>query len=299
MEQKRVVALGFFDGVHLGHGALLQKCRQVANDLGATASVITFEPHPLTLITGKPLPLLNTVGDRQYLMQSMYGIDELMLCEFDDHLMKLPWEDFISDYLVGKFHATAVVCGHDYHFGYKGKGNAENLRETCAKLGLGCYVIDKVEMDSITISSTYIRSQVACGDMSTAVRFLGHPHLLTGTVVPGRQLGRTMGTPTANLLLPADLLPPAFGVYATKVTVESQTYLAVTNVGVRPTVHGEGYITVEPWLLDFDGDLYGKTLQVELYRHLRPEVKFPSLDALKTEILGNAQETRDFFESDL
>lgn len=295
MEQKRVVALGFFDGVHLGHGALLQKCRQVASQLGATASVITFDPHPLTLISGNPLPLLNQVADRKHLMETLYGIDELLLCNFDDHLMKLPWEDFIAQYLVEKFHAVAVVCGHDYHFGYKGKGNAVNLRETCQKLGIGCHVIDKVELDEITISSTYIRSQIACGDMETAVRFLGHPHILSGTVVPGRQLGRTIGIPTANLLLPTHLLPPAFGVYASRVRVGETWHLAVTNVGVRPTVNGEGHITVEPWILDFDGDLYGKEIQVAFYKFLRPETKFPSLDLLKAEILRNAQETRDFF----
>ena len=144
------------------------------------------------------------------------------------------------------------------------------------------------------ISSTYIRELIRAGEMERAVEFLGHPHILTGTVVRGKQLGRTIGIPTANLLLPEGVLCPRFGVYACRALVDGKTFPAVTNVGVRPTVSGEG-ITIEPWLLDFSGDLYGKTLTLEFHAFLRPERKFASLEKLQEEIRKNAAETRSLF----
>ena len=145
--------------------------------------------------------------------------------------------------------------------------------------------------DGVRVSSTHIRALIEGGEMETAVRFLGHAHVLTGTVVKGKQLGRTIGIPTANLLLPEGVVCPRFGVYACKAIVDGREYPAVTNVGVRPTVSGEG-VTVEPWLLDFEGDLYGKTLVLHFYSFLRPEMRFASLDALASEIRKNADQTR-------
>ena len=149
-------------------------------------------------------------------------------------------------------------------------------------------------MNGIRVSSSYIRSQIETGDMETAVRFLGHPYCLTGKVVRGHQLGRTLGIPTANLLLPEGVAVPKFGVYACKCLVDGIAYPAVTNVGTRPTVSGVG-ITVEPWILDFEGDLYGKELTLEFHKFLRPERKFDSLEDLRTEIRKNAEQTIEFF----
>ena len=152
-------------------------------------------------------------------------------------------------------------------------------------------------VDGRRVSSTYLRKQIETGDMATAIKFLGHPYYLTGTVVHGKQLGRTLGIPTANLVLPQGLAIPKFGVYACLCLVDGKKYPAVTNIGTRPTVDGLG-ITVEPWILDFSGDLYDKEITLEFYRFLRSEMKFPDLDALKAEIHRNAQETRDYFKAE-
>lgn len=294
--EKSVIALGFFDGVHLGHAGLLKCCRAVADRLGIQAAVMTFDLHPDTLVTGKPVPLINSRQDREDIFRRLFGMDRVVFYHFTEQTMHMPWQSFLDDYVIGELGAAHVVCGHDFHFGDRGAGNPERLKARCRELGIGCDVIDKITLDGITVSSTYIRQLIAAGDLEQANRFLGHPHLLSGQVVPGAKVGRTIGIPTANLHVPEGVLEPAHGVYATKVYVDGQAHLAVTNVGTRPTVHGSG-VTVEPWILDFSGELYGKTIRVEFYKYLRPEKKFESLEALRAEILQNAQQTRDYFEA--
>lgn len=292
----RVIALGFFDGVHIGHAALLRRARERADALGVPAAALTFDRHPDELVTGQSVPLINSREDREWLLRERFSMDEVLLLHFDRETMHMPWERFVRGYLVGELGACHLVCGHDFHFGDRGEGNPERLAALCAELGVGCDVIGRVELEGRTVSSTHIRALLAQGDVESARRFLGHAHLLSGTVVPGKQLGRTIGIPTANLCAPDGVLLPRFGVYATRVLLPDGTARpAVTNVGVRPTVDDQTGITVEPWLLDFDGDLYGQRIRVEFYRYLRGETKFPDLAALRAEILRNADQTRTFF----
>ena len=286
-----VLALGFFDGVHLGHGGLLKKTREVANRLGLPAAALTFDTHPDTLVFGAKVPLLNTPEERKYLMQSLYGIDQVLTLHFDRATMEQPWQEFVRKTLVQKYRAAHVVCGHDYRFGAGGRGTPEKLAEECARLGLGFDCIPEIRLEGQTVSSTLIRGLLEGGETAKAVRFLGHPHILTGTVISGRRLGRTLGIPTANLSVSEGILVPKFGVYAARAVFDGQTRPAVVNIGVRPTVDGHT-VTVEPWILDFDGDLYGHTLRLELTDYLRPEQKFASLEALKSEILRNAETVR-------
>ena len=294
--RKKVIALGFFDGVHRGHGELLKQVTLRAKELDAVPAAVTFDAHPSTLLMGQPVPLINTMEDRAALMRECYGIEDVEIAHFDRRMMCQPWREFITEYLIGEQNACHVVCGHDFHFGYRGEGNPQRLKEFCAQFGVGCDIIGKVEVEGITVSSTYIRTLVAQGEMERAVEYLGHPHILTGTVIHGKQLGRTIGIPTANLALPEGLVKPAFGVYATRVILEDgRSFLAVTNVGIRPTVDDGDQVTVEPWILDFEGDLYGQQLRLEFYSFLRGERKFNGLDALKDEICRNAEETRAFF----
>lgn len=295
--RKRVIALGFFDGVHVGHGALLRRVAEVSACLDAVSAAVTFSDHPKSLVADRQVPLINTPEDRQKLMEREYGIEEVIVLPFDRTMMELPWDRFVTEILVERFHAVHLVAGHDYHFGYKGEGTPRRLREQCDQLGIGCDIIERVELDGVTVSSTHIRGLIEQGDVEAANRFLGHPHVLFGTVLHGRKLGRTIGIPTANLVIPERVIVPAYGVYATKVVLEDGTYMAVTNVGVRPTVDDGRGVTVEPWILDFDGDLYGKTIRIEFYKQLRGERKFASLEALKQEILHNAEQTRDYFAS--
>ena len=286
-----VLALGFFDGVHLGHGGLLKKTSEVANRLGLPAAALTFDTHPDTLVFGAKVPLLNTPEERKNLMQSLYGIDEVLTLHFDRVTMEQPWQEFVRKTLLRTYHAAHVVCGHDYRFGAGGRGTPEKLAKECARLGLGFDCIPEIRMEGQTVSSTLIRSLLEGGETAKAVRFLGHPHILTGTVISGRRLGRTLGIPTANLSVPEGILVPKFGVYAARAVFDGLTRPAVVNIGIRPTVDGHT-ITVEPWILDFDGDLYGHTLRLELTDFLRPEQKFASLEALKAEVLRNAETVR-------
>ena len=297
MTQKRVIALGFFDGVHLGHGALLKKTLQRAKELDAVPTAFTFDVHPASQILGHQTPLLSTREDKAGLMERCYGIRELVVGRFD-RMVRMDWRDFVRCYLREELGAVHVVAGHDFHFGYRGEGNPARLKALCAELGLGCDIIEKVEVDGIAVSSTYIRTLVAQGETERAMEFLGHPHVYTGTVVHGKQLGRTIGFPTANLTVPEGILVPAHGVYAAKViTPDGVSRMAVTNVGRRPTVDDGDAVTIESWILDYSGDLYGRQIRVEYYAHLREERKFPSLEELTAMVYRNAEQTRAYFQT--
>ena len=296
--KERVIALGFFDGVHLGHAALLRRTVEEAAARGVTPAVFTFDRVPKEVISGIPCPLINSPEDRADLVRRLYGIRDVIMVPFDDEMRTTSWEDFVTKILVERYHAVHLVAGHDHHFGHKNQGSPELLAQKCAELGLGCDIIPKVEIGGITVSSTYIRRLVELGQIERANRFLGHPHTLTQVVRHGRRIGRTIGIPTVNLTAPPHVLVPSHGVYATRVVLpDGASYPAVTNVGTRPTVNNGMDVTVEAWLLDFDGDLYGQTVRVEFYHHIRDEIRFDSLDALKAEITRNAETTRQYFAS--
>ena len=294
--RERVIALGFFDGVHLGHGALLRRAAEEAKKRGCESAVFTFDRPPKEVITGIPCPLINSPEDRAELVKRLYGIDEMIMVPFDDEMRTTPWDRFVTDILVGRYGAVHLVAGHDHHFGHRNQGSPELLKEKCAELGLGCDIIPGVTLDGVTVSSTHIRKLLEEGDVETARAFLGHPHVLTQTVGHGRQLGRTIGIPTANLVAPPHVLLPKRGVYAAKITLpDGRAFGGVTNVGVRPTVNNGQDVTVEPWILDFDGDLYGQAIRVEFFRRLRDERKFESLDALRSQIETDAVKTREAY----
>ncbi len=288
---KSIYALGFFDGVHLGHQALLKECCRLARELNMQTSAITFQRHPLSAFTADPPLLINSAPDRETLLHQ-FGIENIHSLPVTNKVMSTNWQDFLLQ--LTEKGAAGFVCGNDFHFGSKGEGNAEKLQIFCRERNLPCVIVPQQNLDGIRISSSHIRSLLESGDIEIANRFLGHPHILSGAVVPGKQLGRTIGIPTANLLVPRELLTPRFGVYATLVCFAGEKYPAVTNIGIRPTVEGQG-ITVEPWILDFAGDLYGKEICLEFHQFLRPEQKFDSLAALQQEIFRNAEQTRAIF----
>ena len=191
--------------------------------------------------------------------------------------------------------AAGFICGKDFRFGNRGEGNAEKLKAYCRERNLLCSIVVDQTLEGIRVSSTHIRNLLEAGDLEEAIRFMGHPYVISGEVISGRKLGRTIGVPTANLLLPEEVVELPRGVYACIAVAEGQEYLAVTNIGSRPTVGGH-QTRAEAWLLDFDGDLYGKQLTLEFYKFLRPERKFDSLEELTKEIQKNAAETRKIFE---
>ncbi len=298
---KKVIALGFFDGVHLGHGALLTRTAAVAAERGLTPAALTLDTHPAALVSHVSVPLLTTPEDRSALMERLYGIKEVIVAPFDRAMMTMAWDAFVTDYLVGQHGAAHLVVGHDFRFGYKGEGTPEKLEALCARLGVGCDVIGGVRLEGQTVSSTLIRALVERGELETARRFLGHPYLLRGRVEHGKGLGGKLGFPTVNLTVDSRVLLPAYGVYACRAWpcsdgAEEEEYLAVTNIGVRPTVDDGETVTVEAFLLDFDGDVYGQTLWLGLYHRLRPERRFDSLEELRQAVMENARQTRAYFK---
>ena len=294
--KEKVIALGFFDGVHLGHGALLRTAVEQARQLGCASAVFTFIQAPKEVVSGTPCPLINSPEDRKGLIRRLYGIDEILMVPFDHEMMTTPWDQFVTEILIRRYHAVHLVAGHDHRFGHKNQGTPDKLRTKCAELGLGCDIISQVELAGIPISSTYIRRLVELGQIERANRFLGHPHILTGTVGHGRGLGSSRLFPTANITLPPHILVPSHGVYVTLAYLpDGSIHPAVTNVGTRPTVNNGSDVTVEASLLDFEGDLYGQSVRLEFFQHLRDEIRFDSLDALRAQIAADAQQVREYF----
>ncbi len=292
--KKQVIALGFFDGVHLGHGALLERSYALGKQYGVPAAALTFDIHPDELVRGEPVLLLNTRQEREQLVKTLYGIDELLTLPFDRKRMEQPWKDFVEHSLLEEYGAVHLVCGYDFRFGAGGAGTPALLKDYCAQRGIGCDCIPQVCAGGEPVSSTRIRRLLQQGAMEEAVALLGHPHLIRGTVVEGRKLGRTIGIPTANVDPGERRLLPKGGVYVARAFFEGISRPAVVNIGSRPTVGGS-HTTIEPWILDFEGDLYGKELSLELHAYLRQEQHFASLQELREEILRNAEQTRDFF----
>ncbi|MBE6986163.1 MAG: bifunctional riboflavin kinase/FAD synthetase [Ruminococcaceae bacterium] len=289
--RKKIFALGFFDGVHLGHQALLTACEILAREENAAVAAITFDRHPQSLFMGNPPALLNSASDRALLLRQ-FGVEHIECMPVTEKVMSTDWETFLENLV--EQGGTGFVCGDDFRFGHKGEGNAEKLAAFCRERGLPCVIIPEQTMDGVRISSTHIRTLVENGEMEDAAKFLGHPHILSGEVVSGRQLGRTIGIPTANVLLPEGVVVPKLGVYACICVVDGRSYVAVTNVGSRPTVDGH-QVRAESWLLDFSGDLYGKKITLQFYEFLRPEEKFPSLEALKAKIQQDGAKVQKIF----
>ena len=292
---KIIYALGFFDGVHIGHTQLLLQCHSLAYHHDCEAGVVTFNSHPDTLVLGNTPRLINSIHDREWLLREKYAMEQVLTLPFDEKMRSMPWKDFL-ELLRREHHAAGFVCGEDFRFGHKGSGTASLLADYCHRENIPCHVVPEQILEGIRVSSTYIRQQLEDGHMATAVRFLGHPHILSGKVVHGKALGRKLGVPTANLQLPEGLAVPKFGVYACSCLIDGIRYPAVTNLGTRPTVEGSN-ITVEPWILDYSGDLYGRRIILEFHYFLRPEMKFPSLEDLKAEIHRNADETRAYLQT--
>ena len=287
--EKTIYALGFFDGVHLGHQALLQACRELAAEHSCQSGVVTFTSHPDTLVLGASPTLLNTADDRALLLYS-YGVDIVKEIPFDKTVMNTHWADFLRSLMAAG--AAGFVCGDDFRFGAGGLGTPGKLAAFCKKQNLPCAIVPEQDLDGGRISSTRIRELLEQGQLEQANRLLGHPHVLTGVVQTGKQLGRTIGFPTANLTFPEGIILPKFGVYACGVSVDGKCYTAVTNVGIRPTVEGEG-VTAEAHILDYEGDLYGKTLHLAFCQFLRPEKKFASLEELRAQIAEDAANARN------
>lgn len=296
MTKQKVMALGFFDGIHVGHAALINKIKQRAEETGAEPAVLTFDVHPDNLVFKKTVPLINSAEDRENILIRCFGINDVVVIHFNQRVMHMDWHDFIDE-LIDEMNLRWIVVGHDFCFGYKGLGTAEKLKAYCAERGVGCDIIPAVCRDGVVVSSTFIRQLIESGEMEKANEYLGHPHTLTDVIRTGYHLGTKMGTPTINMSFPQGVIIPRHGVYAAKAYIDGQEYMSVTNVGIRPTVSDSGNVNVESFLLDFRGNLYGHRARIDFYKFLRPEHKFDDVAELAAQIKNDAQTTREYFEN--
>lgn len=286
-----VVAVGSFDGVHLGHREILRRLRERADVLGVAATVLTFEPHPLQVLTDTPPPLLTLLEEKATLMDGT-GVDRLVALPFDRQLAELSPQAFVLDVLAKGLAAREVLVGYNFTFGAGGAGTADTLCRMGEAAGLRVHVVPPQESGGRVISSTLVREHLLQGEVEAAAQLLGRPFVVRGRVVAGDGRGRNLGFPTANLEVATEKLLPARGVYAIRAKVDGEERPAVVNIGRRPTFHGRD-VTVEVHIMDFAGDLYGTELSVEFLHYLRGEQAFASVDDLMEQIRRDVAQARE------
>ena len=277
-----VVALGNFDGVHLGHRAILKSALDRARSGHGKAFALTFAPLPAKVLSPQRAPqLLMAPEDKlAYLRDS--GLDGVLVLEFTLELSRLSARDFVRDYLLTKLGVEAVVVGHSVSFGHRRAGNAAVMVELGREFGFETIVVGPVKVEGVEVSSTTIRRLIGAGDLPQAAHLLGRYHFLSGKVIHGRERGRTIGFPTANLESQTECVPPD-GVYAARVVMPEGSYPSITNIGMRPTF-AEAARSIEAHIFDFNRDIYDRAIKLELIEQIRPERKFESAQALKEQI---------------
>jgi len=310
-----VVTIGTFDGVHTGHRQIIAQLKEEANQIDGETVIVTFHPHPRRVVgdASRSVQLLNTIEEKTALLAEA-GIDHLVICPFTEHFSQLTAEEYITEFLLKKFNPRTIVIGYDHRFGQGRKGDYKLLEDFSEKYGFRLKEIPAHIINESTVSSTGIRNALLAGDTDTASKLLGYDYFFQGTVIEGNKLGRTLGYPTANLDVEnPEKLIPGNGVYAVSVELDepgdnaagkfSQTstgyvdkmhldklHAGMMNIGVRPTIDQSARRTIEINLLNFSGDLYGRTLTVYLRKFLRPELKFSGLDALKQQLATDRQQ---------
>ncbi len=290
-----VLALGNFDGLHRGHMKIIERVRRVANERGATAVAMTFDPHPPRVVRpDKAPPLLMTKTQRLEALDRA-GVDGVAVVRFTHELSRWDPETFARTVLVEWLHVAEVWVGANFLFGHDRTGNFSSLRALGSRYGFRAEKIDPVRYKDFVVSSTRIRRLVSEGRVDEAGALLGHPYTIDGTVVEGSHRGRELGFPTANLATGNELIPP-HGVYATTVRLDGVIYPSITNVGVRPTFDEEPRTVIETHLLDVERDLYGRTLRLGFVQRLRDERRFESVDLLKAQVAADVQKARTLFE---
>lgn len=288
------VALGNFDGVHRGHQRVIQPILNFVGAIRTYATVVTFNPHPKEFFTGQARALLTPVNEKVQQLVEL-GVEQLVLLPFDRELAALSPQEFVEKILLQQLHAQQISVGEDFRFGKGRSGTACELQAIAATYDIPTTIVPLQTCVGERISSSSIRQALQQGDLECARTLLGRPYKLVGSVIQGQQLGRTIGFPTANIQLPPEKFLPRQGVYAVRVLLEDVTELGVMNIGLRPTVNGTSP-SIEVHLLDWSGDLYGKTITVHLEKFLRPEQKFASLEALKQQIQADCVTTKSLFK---
>jgi riboflavin kinase/FMN adenylyltransferase len=288
---RSVVTVGFFDGVHLGHRAVLERTVEHARERGLRAVAVTFDRHPREVLTPGNEPRLLTTVERKASLIEATGVDVLLVLPFTEGFSRWPAERFVTDVLVAGLHAEHCVMGANFTFGHRAAGSVEMLIDVGSAHGFTAERVELVDLDGRRVSSSSIREALAAGDLSWPTAALGRRFVLDGTVVPGAGRGRDLGFPTANLRTWPRLLLPGRGIYAGRAEVEGTSHVAAISVGTNPTF-GTEPLHVEAFLLDFDGDLIGRPMAVEFWSYLRDEVRFDSAAALVEAMQEDVRRTR-------
>lgn len=288
--KKTILTLGTFDGVHIGHKKILERVTQNTENGKYESLVLTFFPHPRMVLHGQSeVKLLNTIDEKIDLLEKA-GIQNLVIHPFDEKFSKLTAEEFVKIVLVDQFHIKKIIIGHDHRFGRNRSADIDDLITFGEQYGFEVEQISAQEINDVSISSTKIRNALMEGNMALANDYLGYDYFLTGTITKGKQLGRTIGFPTANLKIEENYkLIPRNGAYVVKSIIDQKTVYGMLNIGYNPTVAGKN-LSIEIHYFDFDEDIYDQKISVSILERLRPEQKFGSIDQLK-EQLGKDKKT--------
>ncbi len=290
-----VLALGCFDGVHLGHRAVIGAAKEIADKEGLPLAVFTFEQPPKNFFSVGSVPLITSAEDKLRIFEEL-GVAAAVCLPLSVDVLSMKADDFINDMIFRRLNAKHVVCGYDYSFGKGATGTPKHIRAACKRYGARLTVIPEQKQNGATVSSSLIRKLVTEGDVMTAASYLGRPFSLSSTVVDGQHLARTLGFPTVNTVPEKGLLLPKRGVYVTRARFASTHRYGITNVGIRPTV-GTEILCAETHIFDFEGNLYGQRVTVEFLRFLRPEIKFDSVESMAKQIRRDITEAKTYIES--
>lgn len=298
-EAKTIVTLGTFDGVHKGHKSILEKLMKSSRASGCESVVLTFFPHPrMVLQQNTDIRLLNTIDEKAILLEE-YGIDNLIIHPFDHAFSRLSAEEFVKGLLVDKLNICKIIIGHDHRFGRNRTADINDLIAYGEQYGFEVEQISALEINEVSVSSTKIRNALLEGNIETANKYLGYPYFFTGTVVEGRQLGRTINFPTANIKIPEDYkLIPGIGIYVVSSMINGAKCYGMMSIGTNPTVGGDS-LSIEVYYFDLDENLYGKELQVAIYYRMRDELKFASIDELQQQLEEDRRVSLEYIKNKL
>ncbi len=281
-EKNTVLTIGTFDGVHLAHRKILERVVSEAKARSARSVMVTFNPHPREVVGGNPadVQLLTTIQERMALSEQL-AIDWFLVIAFDKEFSRLSFRDFYQKYLVEGVGVSAVVEGYDHHWGRGREGNIDALAQLGKEFAFDVIAIEPLTFDGVVLNSTIIRNELSSGSVDRAAEWLGRPYALNGIVVPGARRGRLLGYPTANVqLISARKLIPMNGIYFVRTAIDGKSYYGIASIGVRPTFETNGTRIIEVYLLDFEGELYGREITIHFLKRLRDELKFDSADQL-------------------
>ncbi len=295
IEESSVVTLGKFDGLHRGHELLMQELMNIGKERKLASVVFTFDIPPKSKVDDVSCKVLTTNEEKQHIFHST-GVDYLVECPFTKDVMCMQPKEFIQ-WIVKRLHMKYVVVGEDFRFGHNRMGNYQTLIDCENEFGYQTIVVKKMQEDGRDISSTYIREEIATGNIKKANHLLGYEYFVKSHVIHGNRIGRTIGIPTINMQFPKEKLLPPNGVYVSRVIIDDKSYMGVTNVGSKPTVSDNGQIGVETYIIDFCQDVYDKVVVVSFLEFIRPETKFGSIDELKQQMVSDIAFAENYYRN--